>query len=92
LGRRALPDRDIIVFGPRKSTEAPHRPDEEKSDTRALIDRGGTRNTIASRTHPCSGVQRSIFVKPTIRCRQFDHNVVSRFEDRISRQRPTILL
>jgi hypothetical protein len=46
-GDERLPDPDIIVFGPSKSTEAQYRPDEEKSDTRALIDRDGTCNTIA---------------------------------------------
>jgi len=37
-GDEHLPDQHIIVFGPRKSTDAPHRPDEEKSDTHVLLD------------------------------------------------------
>jgi hypothetical protein len=39
-GDEHLPD--IIVVGPGKSTDAPSPPNEEKSDTRACIDRDDT--------------------------------------------------
>jgi hypothetical protein len=46
LADEHLPDLDIIVFGPSKSTDAPYCWDHEKSDTYAFIDRGGTRSAI----------------------------------------------
>jgi len=106
LADEHLLDPDIIVFGPIKSTEAPYRPDDEKSDTYVFIDQGGTAVSSPSRTRRCSRVQRGILrqmtasrlkyrdikIEHAFRCRQFDHSVISKFEDRISRQRPAILL
>jgi hypothetical protein len=55
-------DPDIIVFGPIKSTDPPHCPDDEKPRISVFIDPGGTAVSSSSHARLCSRVQRSILL------------------------------